>query len=35
MPADAFTGARQLVEDAIGDDWAELARRIPELEAVH
>jgi len=35
MPADAFTGARQLVEDAIGDDWAELARRIPELESVH
>jgi len=33
MPADAFAGARQLVHQAIGDDWAELARRIPELAA--
>jgi hypothetical protein len=31
MPADAFAGATQLVEKAIGDDYAELARRIPEL----
>ena len=33
MPADAFTGAVQLVQQAIGDDFAELARRIPELAA--
>jgi hemerythrin-like domain-containing protein len=33
MPADAFTGATQLVAAAIGDDWSELARRIPELAA--
>jgi hypothetical protein len=31
MPADAFTGATKLVQNAIGDDYAELARRIPEL----
>ncbi len=35
MPADAFTGATALVERAIGDEWAELARRIPELEGAH
>jgi hypothetical protein len=35
MPADAFAGATALVEQAIGDEWAELARRIPELEAAH
>jgi hypothetical protein len=31
MPPDAFTGATKLVEAAIGDEWAELSRRIPEL----
>jgi hypothetical protein len=31
MPADAFAGVLQLVKRAVGDDWAELARRIPEL----
>ena len=31
MPAEAFAGVRQLVQKAVGDDWAELARRIPEL----
>jgi hypothetical protein len=31
MPPDAFTGAVQLVHQAIGDEFAELARRIPEL----
>ena len=31
MPADAFTAAVQLVHLAIGDDFAELARRIPDL----
>ena len=35
MPAEAFTGATQLVADAIGDDWSELTRRIPELAAAH
>ena len=35
MPADAFAGATQLVEKAIGDDWSELARRIPELAGAH
>jgi len=34
MPADAFTGAVQLVHQAIGDDFAELARRIPGLGPV-
>jgi hypothetical protein len=31
MPADAFAGAAQLVHKAIGEDWAELTRRIPAL----
>src|SRR5438874_382708 len=31
MPADAFAGATALVKQAIGDEWAELAGRIPEL----
>ena len=35
MPPEAFAGATQLVEAAIGDEWSELARRIPELEGAH
>jgi hypothetical protein len=31
MPPEAFAGAAQLVHKAIGDDWAELTRRIPDL----
>jgi hemerythrin-like domain-containing protein len=31
MPAEAFAGVTQLVRQAVGDDWAELIRRIPEL----
>jgi hypothetical protein len=31
MPAPAFAGAKQLIQKAIGDDWAELTRRIPTL----
>ena len=33
MPAEAFTGAVQLVHQAIGDDFVELTRRIPDLAA--
>jgi hypothetical protein len=33
MPPEAFAGAVQLVHKAIGDDFAELGRRIPELVA--
>jgi hypothetical protein len=33
MPAPAFAGTKQLIHEAIGDDWAELTRRIPELAA--
>jgi Hemerythrin HHE cation binding domain len=33
MPPDAFAGAVQLVHQAIGDEFAELARRIPDLAA--
>ena len=29
--APAFAGVVQLVRESIGDGWAELARRIPEL----
>ena len=32
MPAEAFAGVKQLIRKAIGDDWADLTRRIPELE---
>ncbi|MGO8970603.1 MAG: hypothetical protein ACLQDQ_13670 [Myxococcaceae bacterium] len=31
MPAEAFAGAIQLVHQAIGDEFLELARRIPDL----
>jgi len=31
MPAEVFAGVKQLVQKAVGDDWAELTRRIPEL----
>ena len=31
MPAEVFGGAIQLVHQAIGDEFAELARRIPDL----
>jgi hypothetical protein len=32
LPAPAFAGAVQIMKAAIGDDWAELIRRIPELK---
>jgi hypothetical protein len=35
MPPDAFAGATALVHQAIGDDWTELARRIPDLAGAH
>jgi chorismate mutase len=31
LPAGAFAGAKALIQNAIGDDWEELIRRIPEL----
>ena len=31
MPPPAFAAAKQLIQEAIGDDWAELTRRIPTL----
>jgi hypothetical protein len=33
MPAEVFAGSIQLVHQAIGDGWAELTRRIPDLAA--
>jgi len=33
MPAEAFAGAAQLIRKSVGEDWAELTRRIPELGA--
>jgi hypothetical protein len=33
MPADAFTGACGLIQQAIGEDYGDLALRIPELVA--
>jgi len=32
MPAPVFAGIKQLIHKAVGDDWAELTRRIPTLE---
>jgi len=32
LPAPAFAGVSKIIEAAIGDDWAELTRRIPELK---
>ncbi|MFC2031648.1 hypothetical protein ACFLWA_13090 [Chloroflexota bacterium] len=32
MPPPAFEGAKQLIHEAIGDDWAELTQRIQTLE---
>lgn len=31
MPAPAFINAKQLIQEAIGNEWKELTRRIPEL----
>jgi hypothetical protein len=31
MPAPVFARARQLIQMAVGNDWAELTRRIPSL----
>ena len=31
MPAPTFAGVKQIIQKAIGDDWAELTRRIPTL----
>jgi hypothetical protein len=33
LPPEAFAGVAQLVRQAVGDGWTELARRIPELPA--
>ncbi len=33
LPPEAFAGVKQLIRQAIGDDWTELTRRIPELSA--
>jgi hypothetical protein len=33
LPHEAFAGVAQLVRRAVGDDWTELTRRIPELPA--
>lgn len=35
MPPQAFAGATQLIGGAVGDDWSELTRRIPELAGAH
>jgi hypothetical protein len=32
LPPPAFEGAKQLIQKAIGNDWEELTRRIPELK---
>ena len=33
MPPEAFAGVSKLARQAVGDDWAELTRRMPELPA--
>ena len=32
LPEPAFAGAIKLIQASIGNDWAELTRRIPELK---
>ncbi len=32
LPGPVFAGALKLIKAAIGDEWAELTRRIPEIE---
>jgi len=32
MPAPAFAYVKGLIQQAVGDDWPELKRRIPTLE---
>lgn len=32
MPPPVFAGVKQLIKKAMGNDWAELVRRIPSLE---
>jgi hypothetical protein len=31
MPAPVFAQLKPLIQKALGDDWAELTRRIPSL----
>jgi hypothetical protein len=31
LPPEVFAGVKQVIQQAIGDDWAELTRRIPAL----
>ena len=33
LPPAAFAGVKQLIQGSIGDGWAELTRRMPELSA--
>ncbi len=33
MPEPVFTGVKSLIGETITDDWAELTRRIPELDS--
>jgi hypothetical protein len=33
MPPEVFAGTARLIEGAVGDDWPDLARRIPEVAA--
>ena len=33
MPEQVFTQVKALIRDTITDDWAELTRRIPELDS--
>ena len=33
LPPEAFAGVSRLAQQAVGDDWAELTRRMPELSA--
>ena len=35
MPPEAFAMAAALIEQAVGDDWPELALHVPELVATH
>ena len=34
MPSEAFAMAATLIEQAVGDDWPELTRHVPQLVSV-
>jgi hypothetical protein len=32
MPSQVFAGLKPLIRETVAEDWAELTRRVPELD---